>query len=53
MTGQTQYKTANNRRFAKAGFSCFYDSEVLNVHLRSFVLKIHPSAIPEPLAVRL
>ena len=33
----------HNSRFAKAGVSCFYDSEVLNssfVHLRSLVLKI-------------
>jgi hypothetical protein len=30
---------AGNSRFAKAGFSCFYDSEVLNssfVHLMKF-----------------
>ncbi len=32
-------KTAYNSRFAKAGVSCFYDSEVLNssfVHLMMF-----------------
>jgi hypothetical protein len=32
-------KTAGNSRFAKAGVSCFYDSEVLNssfVHLMKF-----------------
>jgi len=32
-------KTAHNSRFAKAGVSCFYDSEVLNssfVHLMKF-----------------
>ena len=32
-------KTACNSRFAKAGVSCFYDSEVLNsrfVHLMKF-----------------
>jgi hypothetical protein len=32
-------KTAYNNRFAKAGGSCFYDSEVLNsnfVHLMKF-----------------
>ena len=38
----TEYKTrkaAGNSRFAKAGFSCFYESEVLNsnfVHLMMF-----------------
>jgi len=32
-------KTGHNSRFAKAGVSCFYDSEVLNssfVHLMKF-----------------
>jgi hypothetical protein len=32
-------KTATNSRFAKAGVSCFYDSEVINssfVHLMKF-----------------
>ena len=32
-------KTTGNSRFAKAGVSCFYDSEVLNssfVHLMKF-----------------
>ena len=36
--GQTK-TTATNSRFAKAGVSCFYDSEVLNssfVHLMKF-----------------
>jgi hypothetical protein len=35
---QTESRTANSR-FAKAGVSCFYDSEVLNssfVHLMKF-----------------
>ena len=32
---------ATNSRFAKAGVSCFYDSEVLN---SSFVLRINFSA---------
>jgi hypothetical protein len=35
-------KTATNSRFAKAGVSCFYDSEVLNssfVHLMKFSAK--------------
>jgi hypothetical protein len=34
--GRIERKTAGNSRFAKAGVSCFYDSEVLNssfVHL--------------------
>ena len=38
MTRETKARTANSR-FAKAGFSCFYDSEVLNlsfVHLMKF-----------------
>jgi hypothetical protein len=34
-------KTGANSRFAKAGVSCFYDSEVLN---SSFVLLINFSA---------
>jgi hypothetical protein len=35
-------KTGHNSRFAKAGVSCFYDSEVLNsssVHLMKFSAK--------------
>jgi hypothetical protein len=42
MVGQarrTEIKTTANSRFAKAGVSCFYDSEVLNssfVHLMKF-----------------
>ncbi len=35
----TERKTTHNSRFAKAGGSCFYDSEVLNssfVHLMKF-----------------
>jgi len=35
----TNRNTAGNSRFAKAGVSCFYDSEVLNsslVHLMKF-----------------
>ena len=35
-------KTTGNSRFAKAGASCFYDSEVLNlsfVHLMKFSAK--------------
>ena len=35
----TEESTAINSRFAKAGVSCFYDSEVLNpsfVHLMKF-----------------
>lgn len=35
----TEEKTTANSRFAKAGVSCFYDSEVLNssfVHLMKF-----------------
>ncbi len=35
-------KAATNSRFAKAGVSCFYDSEVLNpsfVHLMKFSAK--------------
>ena len=35
----TERKTTHNSRFAKAGVSCFYDSEVLNssfVHLMKF-----------------
>jgi len=38
----TNRKTAYNSRFAKAGVSCFYDSEVLNssfVHLIKFSAK--------------
>jgi hypothetical protein len=41
VTGQERNTTANNR-FAKAGASCFYDSEVLNssfVHLMKFCAK--------------
>ena len=45
----TEDKTpAGNIRFAKAGVSCFYDSEVLNssfVHLMKF------SATPPPLQI--
>jgi hypothetical protein len=36
---KTERKTPYNSRFAKAGVSCFYDSEVLNssfVHLMKF-----------------
>lgn len=36
---RTTRKAATNSRFAKAGVSCFYDSEVLNssfVHLMKF-----------------
>lgn len=39
--GQTEMP-AGNSRFAKAGFSCFYDSEVLNssfVHIMKFSAK--------------
>ncbi|OYQ31891.1 hypothetical protein CHU92_15470 [Flavobacterium cyanobacteriorum] len=42
MVGQprrTEIKTTANSRFAKAGVSCFYDSQVLNssfVHLMKF-----------------
>jgi hypothetical protein len=39
---QNRIKTAHNSRFAKAGVSCFYDSEVLNssfVHLMKFSAK--------------
>jgi hypothetical protein len=35
----TEESTTGNSRFAKAGVSCFYDSEVLNssfVHLMKF-----------------
>jgi hypothetical protein len=35
-------KRTHNSRFAKAGVSCFYDSEVLNssfVHLMKFIAK--------------
>jgi len=38
----TDRKAADNSRFAKAGVSCFYDSEVLNssfVHLMKFSAK--------------
>jgi hypothetical protein len=38
----TERSTATNSRFAKAGVSCFYDSEVLNsnfVHLMKFSAK--------------
>ena len=47
--------TATNSRFAKAGVSCFYDSEVLNlsfVHLMKFSAENRqPSPSPKPLAV--
>ena len=36
---KTEESTTGNSRFAKAGVSCFYDSEVLNsnfVHLMKF-----------------
>ena len=36
---ETEERAAANSRFAKAGVSCFYDSEVLNssfVHLMKF-----------------
>jgi hypothetical protein len=39
MDGMIKRKTIANSRFAKAGVSCFYDSEVLNlsiVHLMKF-----------------
>ena len=39
MTGKYDINTAGNSRFAKAGVSCFYESEVLNssfVHLKKF-----------------
>jgi hypothetical protein len=39
---QIERKTGYNSRFAKAGVSCFYDSEVLNssfVHLMKFSAK--------------
>ena len=39
---QTDKSPAGNSRFAKAGVSCFYDSEVLNlsfVHLMKFSAK--------------
>ena len=39
----TEESPATNSRFAKAGVSCFYDSEVLNpsfVHLMKFSVKI-------------
>ncbi len=38
----TERKTTANSRFAKAGVSCFYESEVLNssfVHLMKFSAK--------------
>jgi hypothetical protein len=38
---QEKIKTCGNSRFAKAGFSCFYDSEVLN---SSFVRQMKFSA---------
>jgi hypothetical protein len=49
-------KTGYNSRFAKAGVSCFYDSEVLNssfVHLMNFSaenprLRKHFSVMPHP-----
>jgi len=48
-------RAAHNSRFAKAGVSCFNDSEVLNssfVHLMKSVLKIPAtSPSPKPLAV--
>jgi hypothetical protein len=39
MITSEKIKTGHNSRFAKAGVSCFYDSEVLNssfVHLMKF-----------------
>ncbi len=43
--------TAGNSRFAKAGFSCFYESEVLNssfLHLKKFSAENpRPNAKPE------
>jgi hypothetical protein len=42
MTTDRERITAANSRFAKAGVSCFYDSEVLNlsfVHLMKFGAK--------------
>ena len=42
LTLTTERKTGANSRFAKAGVSCFYDSEVLNssfVHLMKFSAK--------------
>jgi len=39
LTLTTERKTGANSRFAKAGVSCFYDSEVLNssfVHIMKF-----------------
>ncbi len=39
MAFRTEITPAGNSRFAKAGCSCFYDSEVLNssfVHLQKF-----------------
>ena len=41
MTNLTERKTDGNSRFAKAGVSCFYDSEKLN---SSFVLLMKFSA---------
>jgi hypothetical protein len=42
MTKRKTTTAATNSRFAKAGVSCFYDSEVLNssfVHLMKFSAK--------------
>jgi hypothetical protein len=42
MVAKTEITPAGNSRFAKAGVSCFYDSEVLNssfVHLMKFSAK--------------
>jgi hypothetical protein len=41
LTDRNERRAAHNSRFAKAGVSCFYDSEVLN---SSFVLLINFSA---------
>ncbi len=46
-------KTTANSRFAKAGVSCFYDSEVLNssfVHLMKFSAK-NPRHFAKPRTV--
>jgi hypothetical protein len=42
LTQTNRRKTGANSRFAKAGFPCFYESEVLNssfVHLMEFSAK--------------
>ena len=48
----TERKTTHNSRFAKAGGSCFYDSEVLNssfVHLMKFSAENPPASASVPL----